>query len=180
MPLIPYVYNPDTHLYYPVTASTSDGLTTLVIGDTGVATAPDYEPTAADPLCDVALYMVVHGLTVLDMSLERWTLLALQASDLVEAYCARSFRVAEADPLLLESDPDYGDKVVTPPPLGLQVAVARLIRALSSATASTNAGMKSESLRNYSYTLSDDVDATNPLSGMQGLFRPYRRLYLFP
>lgn len=173
---IAYVFNADTQLWYPLLATGSGDTLTLAVGQDGVASPPDYLPSATEPLCSVETYMVVHGLEVLDMSLERWTFLALTVSEAVESWCSTSFRVAVTDPLLLESDPDFETETVTPPSTGLQVVVARMIKDYEQGLAQKQ-GLKSETLRNYSYVI--DGDSTGFCSRYGTDLKPYRRLHGF-
>jgi len=181
-----YLQNTDDSLWYEVSLVGIGDDMTVVWGGDGLPTSPPYVPGDGDPLVSLAEYLAIMGLSALDVDSAVWTWAALYASDAVEAYCGTSWRVAVADPLLLETDDDYDVEVLTAPPYGLKTVVAMTIRGMighlgkssaGGAIASTP-GLVSESLRNYSYSLSPDVDATDLVSAYAGYLKPYRQLYV--
>jgi len=181
-----YLQNTDDNLWYQVSLVGVGDDMTVVWGGDGLPESPPYAPADGDPLISQAEYIAILGLSSLDVGAAQWTWAALNASDAVEAYCSTSWRVAVVDPLLLETDDDYGVVTLTPPPYGLKVAMAMVIRTtlgrLGAASAggavTTNPGLTSESLRNYSYTLGSEVDVTDVVSSYSGFLKPYRQLYV--
>ena len=170
-----YLQNKDDGLWYPVVLTGTGADMALAWGDVGVATPPPYVPTEGEPLVSQAQYEAVTSLAVADVAQWRW--IALMVSDSVESYLCRSYRVAQVPPLTLECDTVVA--AVTPVPMGLVAVVCLCIRdALKLAQGQTNAGMKSETLRGYSYTLADTVAATDTVSAYAQALRPWRRLFL--
>lgn len=181
-----YLQNTTDGLYYPVTlVDTGDEMTINWATTGGVATPPAYTPEEGEPLINVTDYLAIFGLSELDVPLAQWTWAALYVSDAVEAYCYTSWRTAVADPLLLETDDDYEVTTVTPPPPGLRVVIAQIVRdvlgglgARSANGQLRSAGVKSESLRNYSYTLMDSVQGDNAIDMHKAKLLPYRQLFV--
>lgn len=181
-----YLQNTTDGLYYPVSlVDTGDSMTLVWDTEGGLPSAPPYVPTTGEPLISESEYRTIFNLSALDVPLSQWTYIALNASDAVEAYCGTSWRIPLEDPLRLEDHEDYGTQELSTPPTGLQVVVAQIIRAtlgsigVSSAGGTvTTPGLKSESLRNYSYTMADEVDLTAALNTYEASLRPYRQLYV--
>jgi len=181
-----YLQNTTDGLWYPVSLVDSGTSMTLVWGtEGGLPTQPAYAPAEGEPLISIEDYLAVFSLSALDVAAAQWTYAALNASDAVEAYCATSWRVAVADPLLLETDDAYGTAVLTAPPAGLKMVVAQIVRATLGSLGRSSAGgqvftqgLKSESLRNYSYSLADGISLTAALNLHADSLKPYRQLYV--
>ncbi len=152
-----YTYNPQDQLWYEVTANIDpENNVTLSVSQSGVPTPPEWIPDAGQPLISVEYYMVTFGLDTLDFS--TWTLAALAISDATERYCNHYFRT------LSEVVPD-----------GLQLIIANAIREqLLQNEGKLSALKKSESIRNYSYTLSDQYKPGSVLTAYYGSLDLYR------
>lgn len=184
-----YLQNTDDHLWYEVSLVGDGADMTITWGGTGLPNPPPYSPVEGDPLISVDEYMTILGMTTLDIPANQWVYAALAVSDAVESHCSTSWRVPVSDPLVLCSDEAYGTETLKSPPNGLRVVVAMIIRTMlgrmgvSSAGGSINlgSGIKSETLRNYSYTLAGSesgIDITDVVSGFSGMLKPYRQLYI--
>lgn len=181
-----YLKNETDGLYYPVSlVDTGVEMTITWDASEGVPVPPPYSPIEGEPLISVDDYLTVFNLIELDVPIAQWMYIALSVSDAVEAYCATSWRVPTSDPLELVSDEDYGTETLKTPPTSLRVVVAQIIRATlgsigvsSGGGAVVSLGMKSETLRNYSYTVTDDFSTYSVLNRFETSLRPFRQLYV--
>lgn len=152
-----YVFNYDTQLYYETTAVVdNEGNTTLQVAQSGVPVPPSYSPIAGQPLCDPAYYMVLYGLTEMDYTQFLYNSLAV--SDQIERYCRTYWRSTS-----------------TTIPDGIQYICAQATHDQLDLIAGTvNPIYKSMAVRNYSYTLNDQLQPGSIITCYRSALDPYK------
>jgi hypothetical protein len=137
--MIYYLFDPGTELYYAMTASVEveTGIITVSIDQTGVAVDPGWVPTIGEPICPLAFYLTYFNLEASQVDGNQFTTVTNAVTRYIERYTNDSW--------IDESVPE-----------DLMVLAAEMCRAkIQEASQSVDIRLKSESVKNYSYTLND-------------------------
>lgn len=156
-----YAFNPQTSLWYEITAVSTGTGVTLNVSDVGVSNPPPYVPSSGEPLITQAQYMAIMGLTSIEDT-SKYLYASLAISDIVERRCHYSWRTNAVEV-----------------PAGLQVMVARATALLmSQMNTGANPGLASESFTSYSYSTDANVSAGACVSPFYDDLKCYTRPFL--
>ena len=136
---MPYIYNPETNLFYQIYAETSQygDLVSTSVSQSGIVNPGATVPLSGDGLITDEDYCDILSTTIENFSQFLWS--NLSVSEYVEQYLDIYYR---RDSLLV--------------PIGLKVIVAQMIRdSLDLFNRKLDTRKKSESIQGYSYTLTD-------------------------
>jgi hypothetical protein len=159
-PKIYYLYNPETALYYPVSSAieVETGLVTITISQDGVASNPGYVPAEGEVLCPIEYYLSYFNLAAESVNGNRYMQFAGAVTRQVERYTNNS----------------WADLSV---PEDLLSITARMIRdRFTEADKNVDPRMQSESVKNYSYTLSNLTAGQPSLAKYEPELDQFRKL----
>jgi hypothetical protein len=134
-----YLFNPDTNLYYKLQAAieVDTGLVTTTIEQSGVAIDPGYTPAPGEPIVPIEFYLTYFNLDASTVDGNQFTVVTNAVTHYIERYTCDT----------------WVDEVV---PEDLMVVAAEMCRAkIMEASSALDARLKSESVKNYSYSLND-------------------------
>lgn len=134
-----YFYNAETELYYAVTSVIEEGtgLVTLTISQTGIPSDPGYVPAEGEILCPIEYYLSLFKISPTGFDGNRYVQIAQSVSRYVERYCNTNWTEVTV-------------------PSDLLYTVACMIRdRYNEADKNKDPRFKSESVKSYSYTISD-------------------------
>lgn len=134
-----YLYNPDTSLFYKMTATIepSTGNVTASISQSGIANDPGYIPTSGDSIIPITFYISYFNLNPSTIDGNQYVVVSNSVTRYIERYTNNS----------------WVDITV---PEDLMATGSLMIRdRINEASKAVDNRLKSESVLNYSYTIND-------------------------
>lgn len=134
-----YLFNPDNNLYYEMTASVevSTGYITASVSQSGISTNPGWIPLSGETLIPLEYYLTVFNLETSEVDGNQFNVVSMSVTKYIERYTCNSWT---------------GISV----PEDLLYTGANMIRdRITDSNNKINPALKSESVKNYSYTIQD-------------------------
>jgi hypothetical protein len=135
-----YLYDPNTALYYKLTASieTGTGNITTSLEQSGVPVNPGYQPASGEPIVPLTFYLTYFNLPETSVDGNQYIVVSNSVTRYIERYTCDT----------------WVDETV---PEDLQAIGCLMIRdKINEAAKEVDTRLKSESVVNYSYTLNDN------------------------